>query len=105
MASPPNQQRFVGIGSMSTGPLWNALVVNRHLRPPSSVPHNGVSATCGFAAKYQNGQGTGTLPVVSTDNSLIPQNQRRARESRRQCVDAITDGSLSKGWSPVRMPK
>ena len=107
MASPPNQKRFVGIGSISTGPgqLWNALMVNRHHRPPGFPPHNRASAACGFAAKHRDGRSIVKLPGVSAGSSPILRDQRRARQGLGQCVDAISAGSLGKRWSPGRMSK
>jgi hypothetical protein len=107
MASAPSPKRSVQIGSISIGPgqLWNALMVNRHHRPPGSSPHNRASAAYGFAGKHRDGHGTGTLPGVSTGSSPIPRGQRRARQGRGQCVDAIAAGSLGEGWSPGRMSR
>jgi hypothetical protein len=107
MASAPRLKRSVRIGLISIGPceLWNALMVNRHHRPPGFSPDNRASTACGFAAKHRDGHGTGTLPAVSTGSSPIPRDQRRARQGRGQCVDAIAAGSLGKGWSPGRMSK
>jgi hypothetical protein len=106
MASAPSPKRSVRIGSISIGlgQLWNALMVNRHHRPPG-FPPNRASAACGFAGEHRDGHGTGALPGVSTGSSPIPRDQRRARQGQGQCVGAIAAGSLGEGWSPGRMSK